>query len=180
MDIRKLSQNDKLEPFNCGDTELNGFLVDDAKDYQKQLITNTFVIYDGDKVVAYFSLLNDRISKEDVEKNLWRKIRKPIPHEKHFKSYPAIKLGRLGVSIDYRHQHIGSELVYYVKVQAILKPGMSACRFLTVDAYPSAHEFYIANGFKDLVNNLDEQRETIPMYFDLMELKQILNNKLIQ
>lgn len=45
---------------------------------------------------------------------------------------------------------------------------ISANRFLTVDAYITAVPFYEKNGFKQLVNNVED--DTIPMYYDLKEL----------
>ena len=49
---------------------------------------------------------------------------------------------------------------------------ISACRFLTVDAYKEALPFYERNGFKRLVNEDEEGEYTIPMYYDLKELKE--------
>ena len=47
---------------------------------------------------------------------------------------------------------------------------ISACRFLTVDAYKDALPFYLKNGFWLLVNDIEEEQYTVPMYFDLKEL----------
>lgn len=33
--------------------------------------------------------------------------------------------------------------------------------------------FYISNGFKPLVKHIDDNRDTIPMFYDLMQLKDI-------
>ena len=46
-----------------------------------------------------------------------------------------------------------------------------ACRFLTVDAYKEALPFYEKNGFKFLVNNIEDCEFTVPMYYDLIQLK---------
>ena len=35
---------DVLKPFDCGNADLNGFLLDDARFYYKELIANTFVM----------------------------------------------------------------------------------------------------------------------------------------
>ena len=47
---------------------------------------------------------------------------------------------------------------------------ISACRFLTVDAYKNALPFYLKNGFRLLVNNIEDESYTVPMYIDLKEL----------
>lgn len=45
---------------------------------------------------------------------------------------------------------------------------ISANRFLTVDAYHTAITFYEKNGFKQLLNEVED--DTLPMYYDLKEL----------
>ncbi|GEM_PF-6532627 len=42
--------------------------------------------------------------------------------------------------------------------------------FLTVDAYRSAVPFYEKNGFKMLVNEIAEDVQIVPMYYDLKQL----------
>ena len=170
MRLVKLEELTKIKPFDCGDTDLNGFLYEDAGYYFKEMIANTFVMEDDQHTIAYFSLLNDKISQTTVDKNLWRKLRKAFPHRKHLGSYPAVKIGRLAVSVMYRRQNIGTDLVSMVKQMLVNNNTLAACRFLTVDAYKEALPFYIKNGFRPLVNKVDDDSHTVPMYYDLKEL----------
>ena len=103
-----------------------------------------------------------------MDKNLWRKLRKAFPHQKHLGSYPAVKIGRLGVAASHRGEGIGTDIVSAVKQMLINHQSVSATRFLTVDAYHSAVSFYEKNGFRPLVNESCE--DTFPMYFDLIQL----------
>lgn len=169
MELIRLTADYKMKPFDCGDTELNGFLLDDAKFYLKQKIANTFILEEESRVVAYISLLNDKISKQEVEKATWRKVKKAFPHEKHFNSYPAIKIGRFAVSQYYKGQGIGSELMSYLKDVLLGQNGYSAFRFLTVDAYLEAIPFYERNDFKLLIAD-EENEHTRTMYFDMMQI----------
>ncbi len=50
------------------------------------------------------------------------------------------------------------------------EPQHSAFRFLTVDAYLSAVEFYRKNGFKELTKK-DEDEHTRLMFFDMMNVE---------
>lgn len=160
------------EPFDCGDPDLNGFFIDDAANYQEQMLARTYVLVDDDdKIVAYFSLLNDKISQTTTEKNLWRKVKGKFPHDKHMGSYPAVKIGRLAVSLEYRGRQFGTWLISAVKQTLVNNESVSACRFLTVDAYKEALPFYEKNGFKLLANNIEDCEFTVPMYYDLMQLK---------
>lgn len=170
MRLARLEELENIKPFDCGDTDLNGFLYDDATYYQRQLLANTFVLEDEQQTIAYFCLLNDKISQTTIAKNLWRKIRKTLPHEKHLGSYPAVKIGRLAVSIQYKGKGLGTDLISAIKQMLINNTAVSACRFLTVDAYKDALPFYQKNGFRLLVNDIEEELYTVPMYFDLKEL----------
>ena len=154
--------------FDCGDEDLNGFLLEDAPFYNAQMLAHTYVFTEGTDVVAYYSVLNDKISQTDLDKSLWRKLRKQIPHEKHYDSYPAVKIGRLAVSKKYRGQHIGTQILKLIKGKFLANIEHSACRFITVDAYREAVNFYVQNGFLPLLKEVPEDKPTIPLYFDLM------------
>lgn len=170
MRLVRLEDITEIKPFDCGDTDLNGFLFDDAAYYHRQMLANTFILEEEEETVAYFSLLNDKISQTTIAKNLWRKIRSTIPHDKHMGSYPAVKIGRLAVSIHHKGEGLGTDLVSAIKQMLVNDTSISACRFLTVDAYKDALPFYEKNGFKLLVNDVDEELYTVPMYYDLMAL----------
>ena len=111
MRLVRLEEIETLKPFDCGDEDLNDFLLSDARLYNEQFLANTFVLENDNETIAYYSLLNDKISQTTLSKNLWRKLRKSIPHEKHLGSYPAVKIGRLAVSKNYRGMDIGTNLV---------------------------------------------------------------------
>ena len=100
-----MSQPDtEILPFDCGDTDLNGFLFDDAKNYSKDLIAVTYLIQENDKTIAYFNYRNNKISHTDLDGSIEKfaaRVGILLPKEKsHYKSYPAVKIGRLNVHID--------------------------------------------------------------------------------
>ena len=59
-----LTENTDILPFDCGEEDLNAFLLEDAKKYLHDLLAVTYLFIDPNakKTVAYFSLLNDKIS----------------------------------------------------------------------------------------------------------------------
>ena len=70
-----------------------------------------------------------------------------INHRKRgYRSFPALKITRLGVDISMHGKHIGSRLLDSVKL-FFLTDNRTGCRFLTVDAYREAKVFYENNGF---------------------------------
>ena len=163
----RIENLDTIKPFDCGDKVLNSFLKEDARYFYDEFIANTFVLEDDDETIAYFSLLNDKVSSATVPKNLWRKLRSELPHEKHFSSYPAVKIGRLAVAEGHQREHLGTILIRSIREMLIRRASVGACRFITVDALVSKRPFYEKNGFRLLQNEIPEDANTVLMYFDL-------------
>lgn len=171
----RLSPEKEILSFDCGDTDLNEFINVDAKNYLNELLAVTYLFENDDDIVAFFSVLNDKITYQQAgESNgLWNKIRKRIPHRKHFKSYPAVKLGRLAVNKSYQKKHLGTSILDYIKVFFIDR-NKTGCRFITVDAYRDSLTFYEKNGFK-YMTEADKDADTRLMYYDLAVLKEQLS-----
>lgn len=169
MELVRLTSSLPILNFNCGDQDLNNFLLEDAKPFLEKRIANSFILMDEDRIVAYFCLLNDKISRQEVTNNQWKKIKNSFPDGKKFSSYPAIKIGRFAVSIDYRGQQIGSKLMNILKDMLNSNSIYSAFRYITVDAYLSAVDFYSKNGFVELTEK-DKKDHTRLMYFDMLQL----------
>lgn len=169
MDIVKLTEDYDIQPFDCGDEDLNDFLLNEAKDYEEKKLATTYLAIENDAIVGYFSILNDRVSKSDATKSAWRKMKKNFPHSKHRDSYPSIKIGRFAVAKSQHSKGFGSELMLIAKHLIVSNCGNSAFRFLTVDAYINAIPFYLKNGFIELLSE-KENDHTRTMYFDMLSL----------
>lgn len=172
MDFTKLTQiqlspDTTIKPFKCAEDDLNGFLFDDAKHFQNELMAVTYLLEDTDKdvTVAYFSLLADKISFNPDEKSVWNKLNRNIPNPKRRKNYPAVKIGRLAVNENYAGLGVGTFLIDSIKY-AFTTVKRLGCRFLTVDALNSATAFYEKNGFRFFTDQ-DQKEETRLMFFDL-------------
>ena len=170
--VRKLQLGETVESFDCGDTDLNDFIINEAHHYRKALIAVTYVLeHRGtNEVVGYFSLANDRVSVTDFENktdfNRFRKRR--FVNEKRLQSYPAVKLCRLGVAQSIRGKNVGSMLLDFIKLYFIGENKIG-CRFITVDAYINAVPFYEHNDFQHLKIH-DEDRITRLLFFDLSDI----------
>ena len=88
------------------------------------------------------------------------------------KSYPAVKICRLGTDISTKGCGLGSELLYFIK-SYFIENNKTGCRFVTVDAYAAAVPFYLKNGFILLTEN-DRNDPTRLLYFDLRNIADLL------
>ena len=148
-----LKADSEIKPFKCKDDDLNGFLFEDARKYLADLMAVTYLWEDlpNNKTVAYFSLLNDKITFDPEQRSIWNRLSRRVPNPKRRKDYPAVKIGRL-----YTFTH----------------GNRTGCRFITVDAYQDAVGFYQQCGF-DFLSAKDEKDKTRSMYYDL---KRFLDN----
>jgi GNAT superfamily N-acetyltransferase len=164
--LARLTQDANIQPFECTDKDLNDFLLNDAKNYLNSMLAVTYVIQDDEEIIAYFSLSNDSLSKNDEETSMWNKINRNIPNEKRRRTYPAVKIGRLAVSSKHQGKGFGTHIILMVREMYFPEMQSAGCRFLTVDAYRDALPFYEKNKFKFLTDQ-DKNDDTRIMYFDL-------------
>ena len=147
--------------FDCGNLDLNEFFTEDAVAYQNNLLAKTYQCLKDGKVVALFSVCNDSIPLSDSTK-------KDFPERKRLRSYPTVKLVRLGVCNPHQKKGIGSDILRFLKIFFIVR-NKTGCRFITVDAYnkPGVIRFYEKNGLKLLTED-DKNKKTRVMFCDLL------------
>ena len=170
--VRKLQKDERVKSFNCGDDDLNDFLLNKAILYRKSLLAVTYVFenIESKEVIGYFSLANDCVSLTDFENktefNRFRRNR--FVNEKRMKSYPSVKICRLGINKDFHGKGIGSMLLNFIK-SYFIEENKSGCRFITVDAYHDAIPFYKNNDFQYLRKD-EYDIVTRLLYFDLNDI----------
>lgn len=169
----RLNPSNIVKKFSCGDDDLDDFILRRASAFQKHLLSVSYAYVDdvSGRIVAYCSLANDKVAitdfKDKAEFNRFRKKR-GFPNEKRLKSYPAVKLCRLGVDMTAKGQRIGTTILNYIKSMFVIE-NKTGCRFLTVDAYLNAVPFYEKNGFRFMTQD-DDDPHTRLMYFDLLDI----------
>lgn len=144
--------------------------MNEAKDYLQKLLAVTYIVEHDGKIVAFFSVSNDKISVTDFPSNrrFKRIIASLMPTSKQHKSYPAVKVGRLGVHKDYQRTGFGCQLLDYIKGMFI-QNNKTGCQYITVDAYNQSLKFYEKNKFKYFTDE-DAGKDTRQMYFSLVDL----------
>ncbi len=174
-------QDEKIATFDCSRKDLTDFFRNDALEHHKQLLATTFYFQpkratkdDVFLPVALVSFLNDSITiskeeKKKEKKGFFKFLKRNVPHPKRgYKSFPAVKIGRLGVNCSYQRQHIGTSLLNLTK-QLFVTKNKTGCRFITVDAYndEGTTAFYEKNGFEFLWEE-DKNEDMRIMYYDLI------------
>jgi GNAT superfamily N-acetyltransferase len=170
----RLNPEGVITSFDCGDVDLNNFLIKDAAAYQKERLAVTHLLITTvdniTHIAGYFCLLTDKLifdPSENERRKVWRIFNKKnkMHFNKHRKTYPAIKIGRLAVANTFASKGLGSQLIDHIIAMALALNNIG-CRFITVDAYKNAFDFYLKNDF-DFLSDEDKDEEIRLMYIDL-------------
>lgn len=148
--------------FDCGDDDLNEFLLKDSFINIDNSLSKIYLCQYEGQVIAFFSLSADSI-----------KINKKL--EIAYRTYPAIKIGRLAVHKDFQRMHIGSILIDWIIGFGLELRKDIGIRFISVDAYNKEKtiSFYNNNLFEALQPEKNKNKRNMPMYRDLCQ--KILN-----
>jgi hypothetical protein len=182
-----LSKNELITGFDCGDSDINDFFNCDAILFQQQMLGQTcfFRLKTTGEIVCAFSLSADSIKTHLLPGSRRKKIKDLLPHEKSIQSYPALLIGRLGVSVLFGRQKLGSQLMDFIRYYCAGKYP-SLARFLVVDAYNNVAvlNFYLKNDFFFVFSTEQQEKENLKkspddhtplqtrqMFFDMMRWK---------
>jgi GNAT superfamily N-acetyltransferase len=177
---------ESAEEFNCGHSDLNDFFKNDCINYSSELLGKSYCfILDKDprQIVCAFTVSNDSVKTFDLPNNRKKTIIKEIPRPKQMRNYPAVLIGRLGVSKNFKGQGVGIELMNFIKAWFVDGANKTGCRFIVVDSYNESGplSYYDKNGFKPIFSTIDQEKiyfdipkeqnlKTRLMYFDLILL----------
>lgn len=168
--LKKITDNNMLQSFDCGDPDLNEYFQKDAMLHREALISQTYHLKATEDIgfpVALIDLCNDSIRLEKFKNDFPN-----LPESKRYPFLPAVKITRLGVSVHFQSLGVGSHLINMVK-RLFLTQNRTGCRFVTVDAYnlpnQKAITFYKKNGFQ-YFSHKDQNKKTRAMFFDLKRL----------
>ena len=173
------------EPFHCNDADLDDFFANDAFFYDIELLGRTYAwidIADPTKILGLITLANDSVKAHNIASSARNRLQRSVANAKRGINFPALLIGRLGVSSSYQGKgmNIGSQILDHVKDWFRSSDNKTGCRFIVVDAYNNERtlHFYERNGFKTLYKTEQEERdflqldpdealETRFMFFDL-------------
>lgn len=129
--------------FDCGNAELNGWLVQYARQAQESGSARTFVLTeDGETIVGFYALTSHSVDIDAVSAALAK------GHPKYF-PVPAVLLSRLAIAVDHQGKRLGERLLADA-VRRVAAAGEDVgIALLVVDAKDDqAVRFYERYGFE--------------------------------
>ena len=138
-----LTQDIDLSSFSCSvgdDSEVDYFLHNLAKRYQKENAAVTYLFKYGEEIVGFISILVRSLEKtrtHDREALEWFDKR----------TLPALFIGQLGTHNDHRDRNVGSIMLDFVKGLAVDISLMVGCRYLWLETKQNKVCYYGLRGF---------------------------------
>lgn len=168
MQIVPFTPDIVVSDFTCGGEQhhfdLDDFLKTEALRYAEQSLGHTYLAVDDGLVLGYITHLTDSIRLSLGEKdNLLLRLGFPPPH-----TIPALKIGRLARLAGHEGRRVGSALMRHAFDKLMDLSESTGCRFLSVDAIPSAVSFYEKLKFvrNEHGSYQSKHRDTTSMRFD--------------
>ena len=144
--IQLLGAQHRREGFDCGEAELNEFLVRQAGQQQRRGFGKTYVALadDGITVSGFVTLSAGQIATAS------------LPDQSRLPRYPApmLRIGRLAVNLSHQGQGVGQDLLAFALQLAVEFSGRVGLYAVVVDAkHDKARAFYAKLGFIACVDN---------------------------
>jgi GNAT superfamily N-acetyltransferase len=138
--IESLRREHEVEGFDCGQEDLNRFLVRYALQAQQANASRTYVGLNDDAVIGYYTLVVGEVVYSDVPERLAKGLaRHPIP---------LMVLARLAVHKDWQGRGGGAGLLRDAMDRTLLAAEIAGIRALAVHAKDdAARSYYERFGF---------------------------------
>ena len=147
MLIQALSEAHDRKGFDCGDTDLNRWFSQIAKQHKNKGVSSTFVAVNhlgSAQVLGYYALSLAELLHADL----------PLAQRKRLPAkVPVYRLGRLAIDKAQQGQHIG-EFLLFDAIDRVTRIAQEVGGVgLIVDAKPSAVGFYQRYGFDQMTDH---------------------------
>lgn len=136
---------------------------------QKENLSVTYLAIYQSEILGFITILTDSIPYNIVKNDV----------ETKYKSYPSVKIGRLGVNINYKGLDIGTMILDDISRDIKELSEEIGIKFIIVDSYCSARKFYLKNSFTEMKlpnpkkakrKSLRNPHKTITMFKDIKKI----------
>lgn len=134
------AKDDELLSFSSGNDDLDKYLREYALINDRNGYGKTFLLYDNDELVGFFTICSASIKFEDFPK------RKSLPKY----PIPAVRIARLAIRKDKQRQGYGRELLKQALIRVLCISQKVGVRLVIVDAKETSASFYEHYGFERL------------------------------
>jgi GNAT superfamily N-acetyltransferase len=159
--IVPLTNDHNLEPFCCGNNEIDHFLKNSAIAEQEEMLSRTYLICINNDVIGFFTLSASSIEVLAVD---------AIDGIEEFSEsiYPAIDLSKLAVTKKFQGKGIG-EYTLKAAIGKILSVSEHiGCRYIILDSMNDKVGFYRKYDFK--IVDIYKNDEYIKMYLNMIHI----------
>jgi len=147
MLVQPLTEGHDRKGFDCGDTELNGWLRRVAKQHKEKGVSSTFVVVaeqSSQEIQGFYAIS----LAELVNADLPAQYRKRLPTK-----VPVFRLGRLATAISHQGKGIG-EFMLFDAIDRITRIASEVGGIgFVVNAKPTAVDFYKRYGFEQMADH---------------------------
>jgi GNAT superfamily N-acetyltransferase len=158
--IVPFNTNIHLKNFNCDD-DLNIYFKDNAWESEQELINKNYcLISKADQSPSVLFCVSNGEIKAHFDLDM-------VIAGQHYKSYPAIRIGRFATHKNFTGRGLGSKTLDFIKLW-FTSSNKTGCRFIVVDSRNDNNvlNFYKKNDFIEYPeNNLNNK--TLLLYYDL-------------
>lgn len=134
-----LAAHHRIDTFSCGEPTLDDWLRRRGLKNQANGSSRTYVVAEGESVVAYYCLSAGAVAHADAPPALKRNRPDPIP---------VIVLGRLAIDLRHQQKGIGTALVRDAMLRSLQAAEVAGVAAILVHALSEqARRFYLSRGF---------------------------------
>ena len=124
--IEKLRRDHAVEGFDCGQGDLNRFLVRHALQNQQAGASTTSVATDGAAILGYYSLAVGQVDYDGAPERLVKGLaRHPVP---------VMLLARLAVAAEWQGRRLGAGMLKDAMLRTLQAAGIAGIRAMVVHA----------------------------------------------
>ena len=147
--------------FDCGAPSLNTWLQRRARLNEAKGGARTYVVCDGDRIVAFYSLAASSVERRRVSSRVGRGMPEPVP---------VILMGQLAVDAAYQGRGLGADLLADAGKRSLAAADVIGARAIIVQALnDQAAGFYRRWGFRPF-----SDREPLMLILRISELSAAL------
>lgn len=156
--IEKLARHHAVEEFDCGQEELNRFLVRFALGNQQASVSQTYIGLADERVIGFYTLVASEVSYDDAPERLTKGLaRHPVP---------LMLLARMGVDAAWQGKRIGAGLLKDAMLRTLQAADIAGIRAFAVHAKDEK-----AKAFYKRFRFVESPTDSLHLFLMMKELK---------